>query len=77
MLDKQVIKEFLEEYLEDIEIPKNINLDNLADVFIEYCENDYYEWIKDNANSFFKGNDGIDWVSIAKKIKIKKKGQQL
>lgn len=69
MLDKQAIKEFLEEYLEDIEIPKNINLDDLADVFIEYCENDYYEWLKDNANSFFEGYDGIDWGAIEKRIK--------
>lgn len=73
MLDKQVIKEFLEEYLEDIEIPKNINLNNLADVFIEYCENDYYEWLKDNAKSFFYSSDGIRWDYVLQKIRDKKK----
>lgn len=73
MLNKQAVKEFLKEDLEDIEIPKNISLDDLADVFIEYCENDYYEWLKDNANSFFSGNNGIDWNSIDKKIQKKKK----
>lgn len=73
MLNKQAVKEFLKEDLEDIEIPKNISLDDLADIFIEYCENDYYEWLKDNANLFFSGNNGIDWNSIAKKIQKKKK----
>lgn len=43
MLDKETIKEFLEEYLEDIGIPKNINLDDLTDTFIKYCENDCNE----------------------------------
>lgn len=73
MLDKEVIKEFLKSYLEDLDVPKSINMNDLADVFIEYCENDYYEWLKDNANSFFSGNNGIDWNSIAKKIQKKKK----
>ena len=65
MLSKTVIKKFLQSYLENIEIPQNINFDSMADVFIDYCEDDYYEWLKDNANSFFSGNDGIDWNAIA------------
>lgn len=73
MLDREVIKEFLQSDLEDIEIPPNINFDDLVDVFIDYCEDDYYEWFKDNANSFFSGNNGIDWDAIAEKIQKKKK----
>lgn len=48
-------------------------MNDLVDVFIDYCEDDYYEWFKDNANSFFTGNNGIDWDSIIKKIQKKKK----
>lgn len=75
MLDIGIIKEFLQSYLENIKLPKNINLDDLAGVFIDYCENDYYDWLKDNANSFFIGNDGIDWNIIAEKIQKNKKQQ--
>lgn len=73
MLNKQAVKEFLQSDLEDVEIPKNIDFDDLVDVFIDYCEDDYYEWFKDNANSFFSGDNGIDWNSIAKKIQKKKR----
>lgn len=73
MLDKETIKEFLESFLEDLDIPQNIDINDLADVFIDYCEDDYYEWFKDNAKSFFSGNNGIDWDAIAKKIQKKKK----
>ncbi len=73
MLDKKVIKEFLEGELENIEIPKNIMFDDLVDVFIDYCEDDYYEWFRDNAKSFFYGGvNRIDWNSIAEKIRKKK-----
>lgn len=72
MLDREVIKKFLQSDLEDVEIPQNINFDDLVDVFIDYCEADYHEWLKDNAKSFFKGNNGVDWDSIAEKIQKKK-----
>jgi len=74
MLDKEVVKEFLEEELKDIEIPKNIKFDDLIDVFIDYCEDDYYEWFKDNAKSFFYGGvNGINWDSITERIRGRKK----
>lgn len=73
MLDKEVIKEFLGSFLEDAEIPKNINMDDLADAFIDYCESDYYEWLKDNAKSFFYGPDEIRWDYVIQKIREKKK----
>ena len=75
MLNKQTVKEFLESDLEDVEIPQNINFDDLVDVFIDYCEDDYYEWLNDNARSFFSGDNGVDWDSIAEKIQKKKQLQ--
>jgi len=70
MLDREVVKEFLEEELEDVEIPKNISMQVLVETFCKYTENDYYEWLKDNFASFF-GNDGDgpDWKWIRKQIK--------
>lgn len=53
MLDREVVKDFLEEELEGIEIPKDISKKVLVEAFCKYVENDYYEWIKDNFKSFF------------------------
>lgn len=67
MLDREVVKEFLEEELGDVEIPKNILMQVLVETFCRYTENDYYEWLKDNFASFF-GDDGPDWKWIRKQI---------
>jgi hypothetical protein len=67
MLDRQVVKEFLEEALDGIEMPKNILFGDLVEIFCEYVEDDYYEWLKDNFKSFFNyGNP--DWDFIKEQI---------
>lgn len=53
MLDREVVKDFLEEELEGIEIPKDISKKTLVETFCKYVEDDYYEWLKDNFKSFF------------------------
>ena len=60
MLDREVVKEFMnEEFSErEIEIPDDISEDVLVETFCKYVENDYYEWLKDNFNSFF---EELDW----------------
>lgn len=70
MLDRQVVKEFLEEEFEDsgIEIPKGISKKSLVKTFCEYAEDDYYEWLSDNFKSFFNHNHP-DWKWIREKIK--------
>ena len=68
MLDREVVKEFLECKLKDLEIPEDIPKDVLVEAFCQYTEDDYYEWLKDNFKSFFDhGNPDWDW--IRKKIK--------
>lgn len=65
MLDRQVVKEFLKEALDGIEIPQNLG--DLAETFCKYVEDDYYEWLKDNFKSFFNyGNP--DWIWIKQQI---------
>jgi len=76
MLDRQVVKEFLEEEFEDegIKIPKRISKKSLVNTFCKYVEDDYYEWLKDNFNSFFNHNHP-DWEWIKNRIKhYSKKG---
>ena len=70
MLDREVVKEFLEEELEDIEIPKSISMQDLVETFCKYTENDYYEWLKDNFESFFGNDDSGEpnWKWIKKQI---------
>ncbi len=53
MLDCEVVKEFLEEKLEEIEIPDDVVFEDLVEAFCRYVEDDYYEWLSDNFKSFF------------------------
>jgi hypothetical protein len=63
MLDREVVKEFLDDKLEDLEVPKDISKDALVEAFCQYTEDDYYEWLKDNFKSFFDhGNPDWDWI---------------
>lgn len=65
MLDREVVKQFLDEQLEDIEIekPEDISKKVLVETFCKYTEDDYYEWLKDNFKSFFNdGNPDWDWI---------------
>ena len=71
MLDRQVVKEFLEEKFEDVplEIPKDIPMEVLVETFCKYTEDDLYEWLKDNYKSFFYSlPDGTDWDWVRERI---------
>ncbi len=74
MLDREVIKEILEEELEDIEIPSDVPKKLLTETFCQYMEDDYYEWIKDNLKTFFNYGDP-DWKWIKGKIMYYSKNQ--
>jgi len=56
MLDRAVVEEFLDCQLEELEmeIPKDISKEKLVEAFCQYVEDDYYEWLKDNFESFFE-----------------------
>jgi hypothetical protein len=65
MLDRGVVEEFLDCKLGEleIEIPKNISKEQLAEAFCQYVEDDYYEWLKDNFKSFFEhGEPDWEWI---------------
>ena len=53
MLDRKVVREFLEEGLEKTEIPDDIFKETLVETFCKHVEDDYYECLKDNFKSFF------------------------
>lgn len=60
MIDKEIVQEFLEYELSGINVPENILHSDLLDTFYNFVLDDYYEWLKDNFNSFFNcGNP--DW----------------
>ncbi len=72
MLDRGVVAKFLDDKLEDLEVPKYISKEALVEVFCQYTEDDYYEWLKDNFKSFFNhGNPDWDWI----RDKIKANGK--
>ncbi len=63
MLDRQVVKEFLDCQLNGIEIPEDIPEGTLVETFCQYTEDDYYEWLKDNFMSFFNhGKPDWEWI---------------
>ncbi|MEA1964766.1 MAG: hypothetical protein U9O41_06530 [Candidatus Aerophobetes bacterium] len=65
MLDRSVVREYLDEEFEErgIEIAKDIPKKILVEVFCEYVEDDYYEWLKENFQSFFNyGNPDWNWI---------------
>jgi len=70
MLDRTVVEEFLNYQFEDtdIEMPADITKSTLVETFCLYVEDDYYEWLKDNFNSFFDHGDP-DWDWIRGRIK--------
>jgi len=65
MIDRQVVKELIEDEFKDMgtEIPSDISKDVLVETFCRYTEDDYYEWLKDNFKSFFIYNDW-DWIKM-------------
>ena len=72
MLDRQVVKEFLNYKLEGIPIPKSIKKKELVEAFCQFTEDDYYEWLKDNFKTFFN-HYNPDWVWIKNYIAEHKK----
>ncbi len=73
MLDRQVVKGFLEDNLKDwtAKQPEHIDFNDLVETFCLYVENDYYEWLKENLRSFFCVSSGeINWGDITGKIEM-------
>ncbi len=67
VLDRKVVREFLDEELKKIEIPDDITNEAIVETFCNYVEDDYYEWLKDNFKSFFNYGKP-DWQLIRERI---------
>jgi len=68
MLDRKVVREFLDEELKETKIPDDIFKEALAETFCRYVEDDYYDWLKDNFKSFFNYRKP-DWQWVRERIK--------
>jgi hypothetical protein len=65
VLDRKVVQELLDERLKELGTskPKDITRGALVEAFCKFVEDDYYEWIEDNFQSFFDhGNPDWDWI---------------
>ncbi len=71
MLDRDVVKGFIDQEFKDldIEISKDIPKSLLVETFCQYVEDDYYEWLKDNFKSFFN-HYSPDWDWIKNKCEM-------
>ena len=68
MLNRRVVREFLDEELKRIEIPDDIFKEAIVETFCKYVEDGYYEWLKGNFKSFFNYGKP-DWQWIRERIK--------
>jgi len=68
VLDRNAVREFLDDELKEVEIPKDIFKEVLVEAFCTYIEDDYYEWLKDNFKSFFNYGKP-DWKWVRERIK--------
>jgi len=65
MLARDVVAEFLDCQFEgrELEIPGDISKEALVEAFCQYVKDDYYEWLKDNFESFFNhGSPDWEWI---------------
>jgi len=63
VLDRKVVREFLDEEFTGIEIPDDITNEAIVETFCNYVEDDYYEWLRDNFKSFFNyGKPDWQWI---------------
>ena len=69
MLDRVVVREFLEFQLDDINsvVPDDLAMESLVETFCQYTEEDYYEWLRDNFKSFFNHGD-VDWEWVRRRV---------
>ena len=68
MLGRKVVREPLDEELQENKIPKNVFKEELVRTFRKYVKDNYYEWLKDNFKLFFNyGN--LNWQWTRKRIK--------
>ena len=73
MLDRQIVKKYLEENLKDWseKYPEHIDFNDLVESFCLYVEDDFYEWLKDNLRSFFcVDSEAINWGDITRKMEM-------
>ncbi len=64
MVTRAMVRDWLLAYLN-----REIDQEALVEAFCQYTEDDYYEWLKDNFNSFFDHGDP-DWEWIRQKIAL-------
>lgn len=73
MLNRSHLEEFMELMFEEkrIDIPEDIEIDDVVEAFIQYCGDDLNEWLKAKFSDFFllsSGETSIDWNWVRQNI---------
>jgi hypothetical protein len=63
MLDRKLIQEFLQE--KELNIPANLNIEQISEIFCQYTEDSFFDWLNDSFQTFFNQNEP-DWEWIKK-----------
>ena len=63
-------KKYLAEELNErrMELPADITPDAFTEAFLDYLETGYWDWVNDNARSFFRDVVGNDWEEVRRRM---------
>jgi hypothetical protein len=65
MLDREVVEEFLDWELAelDLAVPPDVPMEALVEAFCRFIEDSYDEWLRSNFRTFFNhGNPDWEWI---------------
>jgi hypothetical protein len=73
MLNRSQLEAFMELMFEEkrLDIPEDIEIDDVVEAFIHYCDDDLNEWLKSKFSDFFlqsSGETSIDWNWVRQNI---------
>jgi hypothetical protein len=75
MLNRAQLEAFLELMLKEkrIELPEDIELDDIVEAFCQYLDEDLNEWLKIKFSNFFpitSAEDTVDWNWVRENINV-------
>ncbi len=75
MLNRAQLEAFMELMLKEkrIELPEDIELDDVVEAFCQYLDEDLNEWLKIKFSNFFpitSGEDTVDWNWVRENINV-------
>ena len=77
MIDREIVKEFLEEKIEDTsyKIPHGVSQRDLVEAFCQFVEIDFHDWLRSNFR-YFEWNDEAKVRERVKEVRQARRAEQ-